>query len=454
LLAALALALASPRSWSTPAAEPTRQGAWILADHEILQGRDEMEPDRSDLFEQMDSLVDGGAELRVLAPGIPPWDPHGIEVPSDGNADLWSLLREADWLAEPGTAFHVFAVDQMTGIKGVRPRLDRPVRWTPVGPVGENRWIERVGPSGEDGLDVIIGRSGSHSTVFSRQTVNSRTEARPSSGEIELAGGTVQLLEGGTVPDDDALKAALDRTPLAVLVFNSPDRQEDASYVRAALASVEGFTNVALIVTGQTVHPGEPVSPPPGGSHLIFWLSSETVPSRITGSVGAGAVLVSDGPAAYESCSTRASFQRLTPGSEILLRRCSPGDDDSAFANLWADGFGRPFLGAGVAGEGKWFRIHSRVHPLWSDLPMHPALPAWLSTIIQEIAGSDRLPSAANEESDLRVASTASFSGVSAAAALPPGGRSLDSSPEYALWIVLVVLLGVERFMAVRRWPA
>jgi hypothetical protein len=454
LLAALAIALAGPRSWNTPAAESSPQDAWILADHEILQGRDGMEPDHSDVFEQLDSLVDGGAELHVLAPGIPLWDPRGIEVPSYGDADLWSLLREADWLAEPGTAIHVLAVDRMTGIKGVRPRLDRPVQWTPVSPVGENRWIERVGPSGEEDLDVIIGRSGPHSTTFSRQTVSARAGARPSSVEIELAGGTVQLLQGGSVPGDDQLKADLDRTPLVVLIFNSPDRQEDASYVRAALASVEEFTDVALIVTGQTVHSGEPVSPPPGGSHLIFWLSSETVPSRITGSVEAGAVLISDGPAAYENCSTRASFPRLTPAAEILLRRCSPGDDDFAFATLWSDGFGRPFLAAGVAGEGKWFRIHSRVHPFWSDLPMHPALPAWLSSVIEEIAGNDRLPSAANDESDLRVASTAPYSGVSAAATLTPRARSSDASPEYALWIVLVVLLGVERFMAVRRRPA
>jgi hypothetical protein len=109
VLTALALALAGPE-WRS--AGGTAGHTWALVDSGVAA-----DPRSEPL---LDSLRAAGAELRTLATG-----------------PIWSLLREADYAAPPGTRFVVVAPSR--GADGERPTIRSQVEWI----VRDGRGVER-----------------------------------------------------------------------------------------------------------------------------------------------------------------------------------------------------------------------------------------------------------------------------------------------------------------------
>ena len=102
VLAALVLALAEPYWRSSKGTRST--GVWALIAREAAA-----DPRSKPVI---DSLRASGAEVHEL-----------------GAGQIWSLLREADHAAPPGTRFVVVAPP--TGAEGERPTLKAPVSWMP-----------------------------------------------------------------------------------------------------------------------------------------------------------------------------------------------------------------------------------------------------------------------------------------------------------------------------------
>ncbi|MGD8374793.1 MAG: BatA domain-containing protein, partial [Acidobacteriota bacterium] len=263
LLAALALALAGPRSVQ-PASENSEGPAWVLASAEALKLRERLEPENRAAYARLDRLVAGGAELRLLAAGAPR---VAAALPDpDDRPDDWSLLREADALAPADVSFHVLTVDRATALRGERPRLARRVEWDALRPAGLNRWIEAVGAPESAGIPVVVGTSDPDGTYF-----------RPGR-ETPRADGTVTLADGGLRGDDDS--AAVPAT-VRVGLFHDPDRGADAGYVRAAVAAVAGVTTIPVAIAAA------------GPFDIRFHLSATPVPADWLETLAGGGILVS-----------------------------------------------------------------------------------------------------------------------------------------------------------------
>lgn len=99
MLTALVLALAGPH-WRSDA--PTGGATWALVDSAVAS-----DPRAQPL---LDSLRSAGADMRTL-----------------GSGPIWSLLREADFEARPGTKLVVVAPNR--GAEGERPTLRSEVAW-------------------------------------------------------------------------------------------------------------------------------------------------------------------------------------------------------------------------------------------------------------------------------------------------------------------------------------
>ena len=185
-------------------------------------------------------------------------------------------------------------------------------------------------------------------------------------------------------------------------------------------------------------------------SDLTFLLSADPVPETFLEALREnGGVLFSDGLGEHESCDTRAVHSDLRIETGVRLHRRSPPDAGQRGARLWTDGFGRPLLEVSAEGRGSWYRLHGRLHPLWSDLPLDPTFPEWLASLVEERAHGGLLRSAATPRSDLRGADPSQRQPAVVAAGAA-GTPRIDTAPEHWLWFAVLILFGFERFLATR----
>jgi hypothetical protein len=145
VLAALVFALAGPE-WRS--AGRTSTASWALVDGAVAADP-RVEP-------LLDSLRSTGADVRVLGPG-----------------PIWSLLREADFEAPPGTRFVVVAPN--AGAQGERPTLRAATQWL-VPPLH----------IGERGNDVEEDRENVR-TVLVHSDASRREDARYVSAALQAA---------------------------------------------------------------------------------------------------------------------------------------------------------------------------------------------------------------------------------------------------------------------------
>lgn len=413
LLAALALALAQPRSLR-PLATGGEHPGWILASPEALALRERLEPENRSAYARLDRLVADGAELRLLAAGAPRVT---AELPGpDDRPDDWSLLREADALAAAGVPFHVLTVDRVAALRGERPRLARRVEWDALRPAGLNRWIEAVGAPESAGIPVVVGTSDPDGTYF-----------RPGRESPE-PDGTVTLVDGGLRGDDDSARVP---ATVRVGVVHDPDRSPDADYVRAAVAAVAGVTTIPMAIAAA------------GPFDIRFHLSAGPVPADWLETLAGGGILVSDGTGERSACDSRVQPAGGTPFRSRLHSPAPPTEPPGAV--IWADELGHPVLDVVRVGDGLWYRLHGRLDPRWSDLPLGPALPAWIASLAAPLV---RPASAGLPASDLRRAAPAQrLPATSVADGRPPLPARW---PEHAAWLLVLGLLALERALAAR----
>ena len=479
LLALVALALAGPRL-RREAAAATAPPPWVL----VEPGVD------ARAVEAARRALDGGAELRLLATGLPRAaavaDAAALPDVAAVPGGLWSLLREAAASAPAGTRLLVVTSGRLAALRGERPALANAVEWHEVSDARPNRWVagER---SSEAGSELLVGDSDRSRTTF-------RIEPAAAGGNVDV------------VRDDDRVPNPSARR-VRVSVFAAADRQADARYVRAALAAATEAAGVAVdlapvtamartaaatsaVVDARAARSHTSAAEP---ASLIFWLADAAPPPPLLTAVRAGGTLITDSGAPEESCEgTFVATSSLVP---VTLRRCGAAVDrpadgaanaaatspqgsratgaaaaaqqpespahGSARRASWRSDAGRVVLAEQTIGGGRWLRFGSRFHPAWSDLVLSPAFPEWLRDVLRAAAGGDassELPSSdrradggQGRPAETRARGNDARSAAPGKLAATPSQAPASPLPERAAWLLLFPLLLAERWLATRR---
>jgi hypothetical protein len=491
LLAVVAIALAGLR-WSGAAAAPP--ASWTLVDPALLADSSPgVASQRGQLLEQLRSAGEAGSELRLLAAGLPPFDPDapvGADAsllgaaPVTADHDLWSLLREADALAPPGIGFEIFAADRLADLRGERPALGRPAAWRAWPATGRQRWIERAGPlrQAESApantaafMPVLVGTATAAALSY-RQEVLALAGGAPdavlldSEGEFRATSLTAAPSAEPPTASDAAPVAIRRPRPLRAAVAFAPDRAKDASYLLAALAALEatGGLQGDLAVTVERLpwQPGEGGGLPrsDGGTgfeasaplDLAFWLGSGEAPAPLLSRLAATATLVTDGDGRWQRCDRRAV---IDPAWEPLtLRRCLEPSATPGRQTLWRDALGEPLLERSIeptleptAGHPLELHWNNRFDPAWSDLVTSEALPRWIAALA-DVAVGDSAGDAPGARHDLRATFGQGQPQHSERGSQRAGEDTApDESTRRAalpLWATVALLLVLERFLA------
>ena len=413
--------------------------------------------------------IAGGAEVHLLAPGLPLANTvREVSALPDVAAiagGTWSLLREAAATAPPGTRLLVVSSGRLAALRGERPAFANGVEWYELPDARANRWPARVLVA-SDGSKLLVGESDATRTSFAARPLSSPAAANTSPA-------------GDAVAADDRAPLAPPR-PVQVVVLAAPDRASDARYLHAALAAASEAAGVIVDLpsTGGSL-PAAALAAiaTDGAPRIVFWLGDTPPPPAVVFAARGGTVLIADGAGREETC--LGSFAALATVAPVAVRRCvalstsgrvasassasseeptaalqvadsNDSGEAASTAVLWRTDTGRALLVAEPLGRGRWLRFASRFHPAWSDLVLSPALPEWLRDVLLDAA-------AAGATAELPASDRRSDAGqgrpARAAAQRRPDSQPPPPSrtPEHVAWLFLFPLLVAERWLAARR---
>ncbi|UYZ62018.1 BatA domain-containing protein [Hymenobacter weizhouensis] len=450
VLGLLALAVAGPTQ-QLPA--PPRRGQVLLSP--------QLSPAAlSGVVPLVDSLRQRGYEVRTLAPGLPLLSPEQwaqrraaagstaapaptvlTALPPDSSAaagPVWSLVRQAaDSL--PGRPLLVVAPTLLSDFRGTRPTLPPTVQWYPVPAPDSVVWPVAAWAVAPGRLALLLGRGSETGIHYQTLTLN-----RPRVGAtVPVPGLPGAVLQAGAAPGHVRITRAgasytvpVHTRALRLHLSHDAAHTPDARVLRAALRAAGSVLPLAPRLTVSQ-------APPTASDSLdwLFWLRDDAVPAVWQRRIAQGLQLWQDAPApgtvaptsvAVPGSSSIVRIQRLSLPTKVAL------DEDVR----WTTATGQPLLIAQHQGHGRRYRLHTRLHPAWSELADSPDLPALLLPLLLP----PRPP-----QPDPRLLDAAQLPSVPAApASAPPvpAGPTRDLTP----WVVLAagLLFGAERWLAAR----
>lgn len=436
LLAVLALLLARPVWTAAPEAAPTPQT-------QVLVAPEALRDPNAETLQTIDSLRRAGAEVRLLAAGLPALSAADAEArletppPDTTVPDVWSLLREVDAARPAASEIVVIAPSRRALFRGERPALRSGVRWLETGPRGVNRWIAAARRVPGDSVAAAVGASTPQATRWSEAVLppSGAAGGRP----LRLRGDTLRLTQTDALPTGDAQAVMPAADTLRLSILHHADRLTDAQYVRAAFRIAARYARRPIRIE-QAAAGDEPRNQE--AADQLFWLHPDAAPDSIRRRVAEGGTLVED--AAGDS-STAVASVILMPGSETPdLHRRTPSSTDGRAA--WTDGFGRPLLTEARAEGRRHLRFHSRFHPSWNGLVLSAAFPEWT-------LGQMQSPPTLDPVQDLRRISARQRSAVretTRPVALSEEAEPITARGHTPLWLLTVLLFAAERWMAFR----
>ena len=374
VLAALVLSLTDP-FW---APRDQRPRTWALLSTEALTDR-----------ALLDSLRRAGAELRLLAAGLPlvAGDLEGTGLTPDGvpaeGCDLaaanchpphdWSLLREADRLAPPGATLVIAAPLTADRFRGTRPAIRAQVVWRDV----------------------------------------------PRSARADGA--------GRARPSSPAHRR--------VVILADAQRRDDARYLEAAVRAAATTTGRAAEIVRASLAAGASAAT----ADWIVWLSAEPPPAPVVARARQGAVLFTQ--IGRDTVTTGGTVVRTAAtGPPPVLARRAPFDGRGAA--LWTDGTGSPLLTVAREGSGYGYRLYGRIDP--TGLALSPTF----ATAIAELWGATDGERVASVAPRITARQALPASGASPPRrGVPPGAVRLTMP----LWVLAAAALALERWSVWRR---
>jgi hypothetical protein len=326
-------------------------------------------------------------ETHVLAPGFA----RGTPTVRAGSVapDLWSMLAEVDAGLPAGSSLAVFTPGQLASLRGHRPALSHcRVEWV------------------------------------------------------------VTALRFATAPAAAPPNAA---PPLTVLILHDASRSEDARYLAAAVRAVSQTSGSHITLTEGNTTPAAVA-----GRHAdwAFWLSAQPPPEELASQV---TNLFLDATGNPTDADTAPGWIVPLPGvagrftQPVRLWRRVAAPAQSPDAVCWTDGFGQPLLTQSSQGPHRRWRLYSRFHPDWTDLPATTALPGWLRGVLLPATNA---PLLADSLRDHRLADPAQLPASAGTPEGTPAALPLHrDTPGWQgwCWLLAAILFAVERILSHRR---
>lgn len=410
LLVLVVVGLAGPRWPSSP--PPQQSGTIVLADPRIVA-------DSIAFFSDplVDSLRRAEIPIHLLSPGFPRLGlpGHIAAVPGDIPMPIWPLLQQLVDSLPPGVGLLVLANPQAGGLGAHRPSVAAPVVWHPIAAGLESAVVRTWTGPGDSVGALFERREGSTMLRWIGWDTAPILGPRPGGGQSLLTGRSV------TAP---ALYIVADQqvgTEVGNLVAG----------LTSAFHVVFGFERPIMMAAADALP--EPASPNP----LIVWLSGQSVSDSVRKLVEGGAILLEfpqDGPVVDEAATLIHAVGHSGIAPElpitIFMRRV-----DLEGAGVLEDSEGIPLLTVEAVGEGRWYRMATRIDMEWSDLGQGGTLPELLFHLLaQDIEAVRSAPVSVRQ----------ALPSVALAGRPVSGGISLQS---LLLALAGVVLLG-ERVLA------
>ncbi len=436
LLAVLVLLLAQPQ-WLSSAQQHTSQELIFVAP-------DLLRAPTAGFPQELDSLIRAGNELRLLASGFPKWSSSRVQ---NEHENYWSLIRELE-TSMPNQAVRIFSSNAMGRFRGERPALPASIVWQAFSTARTRQWLQYAKRLEADSVQLLVGRSEAEHTTFARFNLHLPLQAtilpQPGMPQIEVqatpSGRALRLAQGDTSGSNIV---HIIEEPKTVRIYFDEHRTDDGRYVHAALEVVAGVAAMPLrvhstLLTGN----GQGWEK----SAFVFWLSDRPVPESLIPHLTEGTILFTDaGARPYQ---TVASAIITEDASSVPLPRLWRRVAAQAHrVVLWKDGWGEPLLEAEQTGAGWHYHFHSRFHPQWNELVLHPSFPELLLRLIEQ----HEAVAAVREPFEQRRLSATQMRPQKKNMATPSSPPTSATSLHVPFWLLAAVLFVWERWLSERR---
>lgn len=373
LLISLAILLTSP-FWQQPATKFKSKGWVLLEKRPVKTVYQRFKP-------EVDSLLKAGYELHEFNASFKTIKPEEISKDSVQNLtqSYWTLLKLLEQKIPQKMPVYLFTSNQLQYFKGSRPNVGLNLHWKTFTPQDSvSSWIQNAYLTPTDSIDLIVGKSTSDNTSFTKVKLQSGDRGNPLVNVYFESGRPVVSLKNNPQPP-----IPVDTSTLKIAVFQ--DRYSaDARYLEAVLQAVKNFNHRKMKVVSAVN-----VNQIRGKEDWIFWLSDIKPPKNI------GQKLVSGGRFfKYETgkvqqtnswISEADDFWRNKNGDIRLYQRFYV--DKNSIENLnaetvWQDGFGTPILSSEENGGLTFYHFYSRFDPSWNDLAWSNDFPKMILNLI------------------------------------------------------------------------
>lgn len=447
LLVLLAVLLARPLL-ENGFAGASKLSGWLLLDPIAAQAFQNGQTDA-----RLDSLIEASYEVRALAAGLPRVNRMQEAADFQAVRHPWSLLREADQRLAADLPIAIFAPKQLRDLQGARPALARPVTWFSPPQPAKKQWIVSVRELGADSLLITAGASTAQHSAFRKHIFSQPQQAGPFAAIDSLRimhqpatdSGRAQLVvrdQKGQLENVPIFPAP---PPLKIMLVHDQARQNDADYFDAALRAAAEIWHAPLTITR---HASQAIDSIAAGIDLLIWLSAQAAPALPQPSDRGRptAILDAEGES-FLSVATALDLEKAHSDNPVMLYRMAARPTKSGRV-LWKTSDGAPILVETGQPAARQFQFHSRFHPAWTSLVVHPAFPTWIASLIEpqiEPVAPARI------EHDLRLASAQQIQPRQIMQKASAATNQASPELHLPLWLAIAGLFVCERLLSERR---
>lgn len=212
----------------------------------------------------MIETIDSDTQIRVLTPKFPEIELYNFDDELKVSPNYWQLTQQMESLKTDSIV--VFTKGLLSGIKGQRPTLNKPIKWI----VLEDEKVENVAPvlayKNDSKIKIISAQAASNHLSFHKKTmpINSKN---------------IIINDGNDSITINSKKLPLKLTPkLSVLINYDENFNDQLFYIEASLKAIEKYANQEIKIEKTQGLNNKNLDK----YSLVIWLSEENHPTLKT----------------------------------------------------------------------------------------------------------------------------------------------------------------------------
>lgn len=206
----------------------------------------------------VDSLEDSKAEIKLLAVGFPEFE-EKEEKTNPEIPNYWQLAHEMNQLNSDSIV--IFTKGLESGIKGMRPTLNKNIEWI-VLDSGEENKVPFQALQFDESIQIEYVESNSHSLTFYKEIASNQIELTESKDSISFM-----------YNDKQQKLPLMTNKDLKVLLVNDLDLADEATYIEASLNALSKHLNRTIDIVKQL-----PTNDDFSNFDCVVWLSNDEIP--------------------------------------------------------------------------------------------------------------------------------------------------------------------------------